>query len=158
MENENKTSEKQSKSFFLYAGLIFLIAFLIILISCFGQAKINRETLPEEAADTMNIQERAAAVSAENARLVEENISLRAELDEKTAENAADDEQKIQLNDALYNTNLVLGCYILYRDKSYDLAKAQLDIVNTELLSPDAADMYNELSEKINKKIQNDNQ
>lgn len=120
--NEGNISGKSEKnnnniSFFLYTGLIFLIALLIILISCFGQSKATNETLPETVSATSGIEEKAAAVNAENSRLVQENDALKSELESITEENTA-------VNDELYAVHQAIDCYTLY--KNGQLAEAAL--------------------------------
>lgn len=139
-----------NKSLFLYTGLIFLVALIIILISMFGQNSFKRkQTLAVSAPSGWGISEKAALISEENLKLEEENRQLKADLAERdtkietlTAENASQSE-------IIKNYNILLNCYSLYRDRKYEDAKQLFLTVNAALLPTEVQGLYNELLEKI---------
>lgn len=139
-----------NKSLFLYTGLIFLVALIIILISMFGQNSFKRkQTLAVSAPSGWGISEKAALISEENLKLEEENRQLKADLVERdtkietlTAENASQSE-------IIKNYNILLNCYSLYRDRKYEDAKQLFLTVNAALLPTEVQGLYNELLEKI---------
>ena len=147
MADENKNV---NRSFFLYAGLIFLIALIIILISCFGQVNNDKDNLPEDVSTTdVGITERTAMVSEENARLLKENDELKKDLDAKEQTIISISDESKNLNDVMYNCNIVLNCYTLCKDKKYQDAKTQLETVNTGVLSEDMMRLYEDISKMI---------
>lgn len=139
-----------NKALFLYTGLIFLVALVIILISMFGQNNFkSKEALPVSAPSGWGISEKAALISEENLKLEEENRSLKADLSDRdtkietlTAENAAQAE-------VINNYNILLDCYAMYRDRKYEEAKNLFLTVNKSVLPAEVQFLYDELLEKI---------
>ncbi len=139
-----------NKALFLYTGLIFLVALVIILISMFGQNNFkSKEVLPVSAPSGWGISEKAALISEENLKLEEENRSLKADLSDRdtkietlTAENAAQAE-------VINNYNILLDCYTMYRDRKYEEAKNLFLTVNKSVLPAEVQFLYDELLEKI---------
>lgn len=139
-----------NKALFLYTGLIFLVALVIILISMFGQNNFkSKEVLSVSAPSGWGISEKAALISEENLKLEEENRSLKADLSDRdtkietlTAENAAQAE-------VINNYNILLDCYAMYRDRKYEKAKNLFLTVNKSVLPAEVQFLYDELLEKI---------
>ena len=81
------TQNNNNKSLFLYTALIFIVAILLILIAFFGDANLEKSmnsalqtaepTVTQKA--EASISERAAIISQENQKLMEENLKLKTE-------------------------------------------------------------------------------
>ena len=82
-------AQNNNKSLFLYTALIFIVAILLILIAFFGDANLEKSmnsalqtaepTVTQKA--EASISERAAIISQENQKLMEENLKLKTEGD-----------------------------------------------------------------------------
>ena len=80
-------AQNNNKSLFLYTALIFIVAILLILIAFFGDANLEKSmnsalqtaepTVTQKA--EASISERAAIISQENQKLMEENLKLKTE-------------------------------------------------------------------------------
>ena len=82
-------AQNNNKSLFLYTALIFIVAILLILIAFFGDANLEKsmnsalqtaEPTATQKAEA-SISERAAIISQENQKLMEENLKLKTEGD-----------------------------------------------------------------------------
>ena len=74
--------ENNNRSLYIYTGLIFLVAVVLILIAFFGQSKIERsQPVPVNQDENTSITERASVLSEENRSLLEENFSIKRELE-----------------------------------------------------------------------------
>lgn len=143
-----------NKSLFLYTGLIFLVALIIILLSFFGQAKFDKKILPEGTAPTgWGIDKKVAVISDENRVLTEKNAELTAELEEKNKQLEELTALNTSQTELMNNYNIILNCYTLYRDRKYTEAKELSGTVNTAILSPEVSELYNELLKEIEEKI-----
>jgi len=135
-----------NKSLFLYTGLIFLVAIMLILLSFFGQSKFDEKTLPDGTRPSgWGIDKKAAVISEENMVLNQQLAQVNEQLAERdikiTELTAANNEQSELLN----NYNIIVSCYSLCKEKKYTEAKEKLLTVNTEILSPEMRALYDEL-------------
>ena len=75
-------NKNNNKSMFLYTALIFVVAIILIVLSFFGQANVEKSqpgisaTLEPAGQLSETITERAAVLSEENMKLIEENKQL----------------------------------------------------------------------------------
>jgi len=127
-----------NKSIYLYTGLIFLVALIIILITFFGQDRILRETNEQIQTATAGITERAAILSEENMKLTEEVTALKTERDALKTERDALEKKK--------NTyEQFFDCYSLMTSGALPEAKAKFIEIDSSLLSENALKIYNEI-------------
>lgn len=134
------TNKNNNKSLFLYTGLIFVVAVLLILLSFFGQMNLQKnqpktEETEEVTQTNTGITERAAVLSEENKNLLEENTQLKKENDELL--------EKIVQNDILLAAN---GYYTLGAN---DKALERLLAVDYESLSSDQQMIYDAIKEGL---------
>lgn len=134
---ENKNN---NKSLFLYTGLIFIVAVLLIILSFFGQINLQKnqpktEETEDIAQTNTGITERAAVLSEENKNLVEENSQLKQNNEELS--------EKLKQNDLLLAAN---GYFSL---GAKDKAQECLDAVNYEALSSDQQMIYDAVKKEI---------
>lgn len=134
---ENKNN---NKSLFLYTGLIFIVAVLLIILSFFGQLNLQKnQPKTEEAEDvaqaSTGITERAAVLSEENKNLIEENSQLKQENYDLT--------EKVTQNDTLLAANgyFTLGA----NDKALEMLLA----VEYDKLSSDQQMIYDAIKEGL---------
>lgn len=126
-------SNNNNKSLFLYTGLIFAVAVLLIVLSFFGQTNLRKnqpkiEKTEEQTQPASGITERAAVLSEENKNLIEENLKLRQNNDELLS--------KINQNDSL----LAANGYLSLGNK--EMASSMLDNVDYDTLSSDQQMIY----------------
>lgn len=150
--SENKNN---NRSLFLYTALIFFVALIMIILSFFGQSKLesNQPKIPQESATIApisgSISEKAAALSEDNRVLLEENNKLKADIEEaynnmKKAEN--------EKNAALEKTNqydLLLSAYGYFTVDNYDKAKEMLSKLNYDTLTEDMKILYDRIKNSI---------
>lgn len=88
--NNNKND---NKSIFLYAGLIFVVAVLLIILSFFGQTNLikHQPVVDEPVVPETGITERAAVLSEENKNLIEENKQLKEQNEQLLEKQTAND-------------------------------------------------------------------
>lgn len=134
---ENK---KNNKSLFLYTGLIFAVAVLLIILSFFGQQNLQKnqpkiEETQSQQAESAGITERAAVLSEENKNLLEANSTLKKQNKEL--------EEEIKQNNSL----LAANGYASMGNK--EKALEMLNLVDYEILSTDQQIIFEEIKEKI---------
>ena len=85
------SNKNDNKSLFLYTGLIFFVAVVLIILSFFGQTNLKKnQPKVDEPSPDAGITERTAVLSEENKNLIEENKQLKSQnegLIEKQAQN-----------------------------------------------------------------------
>lgn len=140
MAEKNKSN---NRSLFLYTGLIFVVALLLILISFFGQTNLEKKQpkVDEETQrELTGITEKASVLSEENKNLLEENTALKKENEEQI--------EQIEQN------NILLSAYGYLQSDAKDKALERLLAVNYDTLSADQQLIYNyiqnELGENLN--------
>lgn len=136
---ENKNN---NKSLFLYTGLIFSVAVILIILAFFGQKNIeNKQPQVEETqtqqTESAGITERASILSEENKNLMEVNATLKKQNKEL--------EEEIKQNNSLLAANGYLS--MGNKEKALEL----LNIVDYEALSTDQQIIYDEVKNKIEK-------
>lgn len=128
-------AKNNNTSMFLYTALIFIVAIILIIISFFGQANVERsqpqisETVAPSEHLNNSISERAAVLSEENRVLLDENIKLK-------------DENK--------NSDYLIKAinYMLADDK--ENAKIFLDKLEADKLKDEQKTLYDKVNQFIN--------
>ncbi len=143
--DKSKETKDNSKSLFLYTGLIFLVALIMIIISFFGQS--NLEKTNQAIQDQKSISEKAAAISEENMKLVERNIELETQLSQKTEEINNLNKVIENSNSVIEQYNSLMDAYSLVNVKNFDGAKKSLQKVDFESLDGDAKILYTEIND-----------
>lgn len=124
-------AKNNNTSMFLYTALIFIVAIILIIISFFGQANVERsqpqikETVAPSEHLSNSISERAAVLSEENRVLLDENIKLK---DENKNSGYLITAVNYMLVDDKENAKIFLGK--LEADKLSDEQKTLYDKVN----------------------------
>lgn len=150
--SENKNN---NRSLFLYTALIFFVALIMIILSFFGQSKLesNQPKIPQESATTApisgSISEKAAALSEDNRVLLEENNKLKADIEDAYKNMKKAESEK---NAALEKTNqydLLLSAYGCFTVDNYDKAKEMLSKLNYDTLTEDMKILYDRIKNSI---------
>ena len=131
-------AKNNNKSLFLYTGLIFVVAVLLIILSFFGQMNLQKnQPKTEETEEQTNngITERAAVLSEENKNLLEENSKLKQE--------NYDLIEQVTQNDTLLAAN---GYYTLGAN---DKALQMLLAVDYDKLSSDQQMIYDAIKQGL---------
>lgn len=132
----------ENKSLFLYTGLIFVVALIIIIVTFFGQDRILRETNEQIQTATAGITERAAILSDENMRLTEKALSLEKQVEELTSENEIQKKKEA-------NYDLIFECYSLISAQDFASAKTKFDTIDASLLSEKSLAVYNDINTQL---------
>lgn len=145
-------SKNNNKSLYIYTALIFLVAVILILISFFGQSKLAQtQPDPISVEEAHSITERAAALSEENKRLLNETANLKEQLSEKENQLI-----ELQANLELYkksteNTQILLSINGYCNKKMYSQAKELVEKVNEDLLTEDEKIIFSQSKKLIEK-------
>ncbi len=120
-------NKNNNRSMFLYTALIFVVAIVLIIISFFGQANLEKsqpqveQTLRPAGQLDNSISQRAAVLSEENMVLLEENQGLK--------------EENEKLKEQIKNTELLTSAANFMAADNKDGAAQELSKINQELLS-----------------------
>ena len=145
-------SKKSNRSLFLYTGLIFIAAIVVIALSFFAQINSNnthKKILGEENSAT-TITEKISHLSEENKTLWETTQKLNKSIDELTAENTELTEKVLTLDKQMSNAHKMYGVYDKLRNGSYEEARLELDTVETLFLTEEQDVFYQYLVEEVN--------
>lgn len=138
-----------NKSLFLYTGLIFIAAIVMIVISFFAQTHLEQESAIEMGAENVRLSNKAAQVSEENLQLVELNKTLRINNKDLIDKNSALTLER----DALLKENAAYEAFLDVYEKllKKDEKKAMelLGGIYTEDLTPELKELYDTLVKKL---------
>lgn len=132
----------ENKSLFLYTGLIFLVALIIIILTFFGQDRILKQTNEQIETATSSITERASILSNENMQLTEKVLSLEKELSEKEQSN-----ENYKKKESEYEN--IFECRYLLSTGDIENAKIIFDKIDVSVLSEKAMLIYDGLSTEL---------
>lgn len=143
MSNSNGSN---NKSLFLYTGLIFLVAIIMIIIAFFGQSNLEKNMPIKESVSS--IEEKTARLSEDNRILLEQNQSLQ-DTNKILTEQISNMQGQINnLNTEVANDELLLDIYIhLYEGRKKKAAEL-LQTVDIETLTEKQITFYNVLVRK----------
>lgn len=134
-------NKNNNRSMFLYTALIFVVAILLIVLSFFGEANLERNqpaikgTMEPAKQLNTSISQRAAVLSEENRILLEENQELKDEITSL--------KEKQEAVDAL----LAAMAYMSANDKVN--AQNELNKIDTELLSEAQMSVYETINQFV---------
>lgn len=142
-------SKSNNRSLFLYTGLIFIVAIIMIIVAFFGQSNMQKnQPIQSDAVSTSSITEKAAQLSEDNRILLEQNQTLENEnkvLEEKNTElslKAENDTAEIE------NNNRLLEVYNYLYKGSKTKARTLLSEINAEALTENQKVFYDILVKK----------
>lgn len=146
MANKNNGN----KPLMIYTSLIFIVAIIMVVIAFFGQKHLESVQIQQNITTT-GIQERAAQISDENRMLMEINKNLSSENEELTAENKVLSEENELLKAQKDNSVKLHSAYMLVNKNSYKQARALLEEIYTEGMTPEQKEFYDTLVKKVTK-------
>ena len=130
------SNKNDNKSLFLYTGLIFFVAVVLIILSFFGQTNLKKnQPKVDEPSPDAGITERTAVLSEENKNLIEENKQLKSQnegLIEKQAQN-----------------DILLSAYVYMSLGNSSKAWEMLAAVNYESLTGDQKILYDAVKSNL---------
>lgn len=138
-----------NKSLYLYTGLIFFAAIVMIIISFFAQTHLEQESAIEMGAENVRLSNKAAQVSEENMQLVELNKTLRInnkDLIDKNSALTIERDALIKENDT-YKAFVEVYEKLLKKDEKKALELLQG--IYTEDLTPEFKELYDKLAKKL---------
>ena len=106
-------STKSNRSLFLYTGLIFVAAILVIAVSFFGQINAEKQDQEYGVEDARNnsIVEKTAKLSEENRILLETTNSLNKKIEEISAEKTELSNRILSLEKQITNTEMMYDIF-----------------------------------------------
>lgn len=143
MSNSNSNG---NRSLFLYTGLIFFVAIIMIIIAFCGQSNMEKNQPIKESVSS--IEEKTARLSEDNRILLEQSQSLQ-DTNKILTEQIANMQNQIdRLNTERANDDLLLDIYINLYEGKKNKAVELLDTVQTETLTEKQTTFYNVLVRK----------
>lgn len=143
-----KMDNKNNKSLFLYAALIFFMAIILTIIAFFGQTTMNKR---QSAIDNTpipqpeGISEKASVLSKENSNLTQKVTELEKIIKEKDSE-ISDLNEKITESDITeYRNNILFNAYAAKKSGDAEKVKEILSELSYDSLNEQQQAAYNEL-------------
>lgn len=140
------SNSNNNRSLFLYTGLIFIVAIVMIIIAFFGQSNLEKNQPIQE--NVSSIEEKTARLSEDNRILLEQNQSL-----QDTNKNLSEQVSNMQGQIDKYsvetdNSNLLLDIYINIYEGNKSKASELLKTIDTDTLTDKQITFYNVLVKK----------
>lgn len=146
MSNSNNGGNGNNRSLFLYTGLIFFVAIIMIIIAFCGQSNMEKNQPIQESVSS--IEEKTARLSEDNRILLEQNQSLQ-DTNKILTEQISNMQGQIdRLNEETANNDLLLDIYINLYEGKKKKAIELLETVQTETLTEKQTTFYNVLVRK----------
>lgn len=142
-------SKSNNRSLFLYTGLIFIVAIIMIIIAFFGQSNMQKnQPIQSDTVSTSSITEKAAQLSEDNRILLEEKQVLEDENQKLKDENSEllfkSENDTVQIT----NNNLLLEVYNYLYKGSKTKARTLLSEISVESLTETQKTFYDILVKK----------
>jgi hypothetical protein len=149
MENDKKTS-KENRTLYIYTGLIFLVAVVLIIIAFFGQEKLAKEqpVQPEQTASA-GITEKAAVLSEENRLLLGQVNTLKDEIIKITEEKDQLQESVKTHEEQKENTEKLISCYEFCIKGEFKQAEALYETLDINYITENLKPFYDDIGKKI---------
>lgn len=140
------SNSNNNKSLFLYTGLIFFVAIIMIIIAFFAQSNMEKNQPIQESVSS--IEEKTSRLSEDNRLLLEQNQSLQ-ETNRMLTQQISTMQDKIDsLNTERDNDDLLLDIYICLYEGNKSKATELLKTVNVDSLTEKQTTFYNVLVRK----------
>lgn len=145
-------SKNNNKSLYIYTALIFLVAVILILISFFGQSKLAQtQPDPISVEEAHSITEKAAALSEENKRLLNDTADLKNKLSEKENQLLESQAKLALYKKSQENTQLLLSANGYCSKKMYSEAKQIIENIDDTILTEDEKIIFTQVKKAIEK-------
>lgn len=145
--------KKGSMSLFIYTGLIFSVAVVLILIAFFGQSNLekSREEYVQTQAQTNSITQRASALSEENMALLEKSKQQQTTIDEQSKKIDELNKQITDISNTHKNSDKLYAANGFVSKKMNKEALAILNEIDESTLTADQKILYDTLSKRVGK-------
>jgi uncharacterized protein HemX len=147
-EPPKEFNQKKKKALLTYMTILFVVAFLLVLLSFLIQLRDSRATISELNESSNNALKNAQMLQAANEQLTEENDKLEekladfeegnAQLTEELEEAQTQAEQILKVYDALAQADLAIRA----KDDAAFTAAAEIIAEQEDILSEDAAELW----------------
>lgn len=138
-----------NRSLFLYTGLIFVVAIIMIILAFFGQSNLQKnQPIQSDAVSTSSITEKAAQLSEDNRILLEQNQTLENENKELKSSNEVLSNQLASDTNVINNSNLLFEIYNYLYKGSKSKAREAINTVAVEELTESQKTFYDILVKK----------
>ena len=142
--------KNDNKSLIMYTSLIFLAAILMIVVSFFAEKHLEEQYASEVEAQNVNLSNKAAMISEENMQLVEMNRTLKDANSNLTSQNEALTAERDALLKEKEGFEALIEVYNKLLAGEEKAARALLEAIYTENLTPDQKEIYDALVKKAN--------
>lgn len=141
--------KSNNRSLFLYTGLIFVVAIIMIIVAFFGQSNMQKsQPIQSDSAATSSITEKAAQLSEDNRILLEQNQTLENENKELTEKNNELSKKSESDTAEIANNNLLLEIYNYLYKGNKSKAREKLAEVSADSLTQSQKTFYDVLVKK----------
>ncbi len=146
-------NKNDNKSLFIYTALIFFVAVILIILSFFGQTKLNKSQPKIEESEQnqtlSGIAEKTAVLSEENKNLIEENYEIKEENENLKELNTALQSENEALLKKQSQNDLLLSANGYYSLDNYLKALEILKQINYDELTGDQKIIYDTLNNNL---------
>ena len=141
------SKSNNNKSLFLYTGLIFFVAIIMIIIAFFAQNNMEKNQPIKESVSS--IEEKTSRLSEDNRLLLEQNQSLQ-ETNKMLTQQISTMQGRIdKLSSETENNDLLLEIYICIYEGNKTKASELIKTIDTESLTEKQLTFYNVLEKKL---------
>lgn len=144
-------SSKSNRSLFLYTGLIFVAAIIVIAVSFFGQVNSEKQRQEYGVDDTgkNSIVEKTAMLSEENRILLETTNSLNKKIEEMTNENNELTQRVLTLEKQITNTEMMYDIFNNIQKGKIQLAADSFEKLDPLFFTETQEEFYKYLQKRI---------
>lgn len=154
--NNHKDNKNEKKQIWMYALILFTVAFIVLLLTAYSQVKFQnnisdyQNKLSSQEKAKINVVTDLNSAVKENKRLTTELESLRSKIVESEQKIATEEARGVDLeskyNNTTSSTDLLLAAHDYYNNEDYISCAITLKYdINIEYLSSKASKSYNDL-------------
>lgn len=144
-------SNKSNRSLFLYTGLIFVAAILVIAVSFFSQVNSEKQRQEYGVDDMSNnsIVEKTAKLSEENRILLETTNSLNKKIEEMSVDNEDLTERVLSLEKQITNTEMMYEIFNNIQKGKIQMAAEEFEKLDPLFFTETQEEFYKYLQKRI---------
>ncbi len=144
-------SNKSNRSLFLYTGLIFVAAIIVIAVSFFSQINAEKQHGEYGVQDMSNnsIVEKTAMLSEENRILLETTNSLNKKIQEMTEDNSELTKRLLTLEKQITNTEMMYDIFNNIQKGKIQLAADSFEKLDPLFFTETQEEFYKYLQKRI---------
>lgn len=144
-------SNKSNRSLFLYTGLIFVAAIIVIAVSFFSQINAEKQHGEYGVQDMSNnsIVEKTAMLSEENRILLETTNSLNKKIEEMSVDNEELTKRVLSLEKQITNTEMMYDIFNCIQKGKIQLAAETFEKLDPLFFTETQEEFYKYLQKRI---------